>query len=99
MTGLAWALWAFVVVLASFAVLEGIALTDRKPNTTLSATWWRLRTRLRWAVALLLGALCWLTWHLFSPLDQGTGGVDDVLVILFGVACGWVLRYEPRDGA
>jgi hypothetical protein len=91
-----WYGWAGGSLLA-FGVIETVAMLDKHPDDTLSATWWSLRTKLPVRL-LLFPPLVWVGYHLFIPWDKKTGGMDDAAVIVGGVSLALAARYEDRNG-
>lgn len=91
-----WYLW-FAGSLAAFGVLEWKAMTDDREGTTLSATWWDLRTKW-WARLLVIPPLAWAIHHLFNPWDRKTGDTDDATVVAAAAVVAFFARYKPRRG-
>ena len=87
-----------LIIAAVFAIPETIAIRDRLPGNTLSATWWAVREA-AWVRILVFAPLAWLLWHLFSPWDTSTGGWDDITATLTGATIGLWLKYPERRGA
>jgi hypothetical protein len=81
----------------TFAGLEAVAIADKHPNDSLSATWWRLRTKLPVRL-LIFPPLTWVVYHLFVPWDKRTGGMDDAAVVTAGVALALAAKYTDRNG-
>ncbi|MGI4893738.1 MAG: hypothetical protein ACRYF3_01330 [Janthinobacterium lividum] len=92
-----WFSWAGAS-LATFAVLEVMAVQDGVAGDSLSANWWELRTHLP-ARLLVFPPLAWVGYHLFIPWDRKTGGWDDTAVVVGGVGIALLARYRPRSGA
>ena len=91
-----WWCW-FVASMTGFGIIEGLALTDRRVGTTLSAGWWGMRTHLVTRL-VFFPPLAWVIWHLLLPWDRGTGGWDDAAAVATGVALAVVTKYRPRVG-
>lgn len=87
-----------IIIAAVFAIPETIAIRDRIPGNTLSATWWAIREA-AWVRILVFAPIAWLLWHLFAPWDTSTGGWDDAAVIAAGAAIGLWIKYPARHGA
>jgi hypothetical protein len=83
--------------LATFGIIEALAVANKTAGDTLSANWWKLRTHLPVRL-LIFPPLAWVGYHLFIPWDKKTGGMDDAAVIVAGVALALAARYEDRNG-